>query len=37
MTAQPDPYIRVYYRIADDPRFESVYGCDAALAARRRS
>ena len=33
MTAQPDPYVRVYYRIADDPRFESVYGCDAALAA----
>ena len=32
MTAQPDPYVRVYYRIIDDPKFESVYDDDAALA-----
>ena len=25
MTAQEDPYVRVYYRIMDDPRFEAVY------------
>jgi hypothetical protein len=33
MTAQTDPYVRVYYRIIDDPKFSSVYDNDAALAA----
>lgn len=33
MTAQTDPYVRVYYRIIDDPKFESVFDNDAALAA----
>lgn len=32
MTAQPDPYVRVYYRITDDPKFADVYDNDAALA-----
>lgn len=32
MTAQPDPYVRVYYRITDDPKFAEVYDDDAALA-----
>lgn len=32
MTAQQDPYVRVYYRIIDDPKFSSVYDNDAALA-----
>lgn len=32
MTAQADPYVRVYYRIIDDPRFESVYDDDRLLA-----
>lgn len=32
MTAQADPYVRVYYRIIDDPRFEHVYDDDRALA-----
>lgn len=31
MTAQHDPYVRVYYRIIDDPKFASVYDNDAAL------
>ena len=33
MTAQTDPYVRVYYRIIDDPKFAGVYDNDAALAA----
>lgn len=33
MSAARDPYVKVYYRIADDPRFESVFEDDAALAA----
>lgn len=33
MSAARDPYVKVYYRIADDPRFEHVFGNDAALAA----
>jgi hypothetical protein len=32
MTAQSDPYVRVYYRIRDDERFIGVYRDDAALA-----
>lgn len=32
MTAQTDPYVRVYYRIIDDPKFEGVYDHDATLA-----
>jgi len=32
VTAQPDPYVRVYYRITDDPKFADVYDNDAALA-----
>jgi hypothetical protein len=32
MTAQSDPYVRVYYRIIDDPKFESVFEDDRALA-----
>lgn len=32
MTAQSDPYVRVYYRIVDDPKFAAIYDDDAALA-----
>lgn len=32
MTAQTDPYVRVYYSITDDPKFADVYDDDAALA-----
>jgi hypothetical protein len=32
MTAQRDPYVKVYYSIVDDPKFETVYDDDAALA-----
>lgn len=32
MTAQSDPYVRVYYRIIDDPKFEAVFNDDRALA-----
>ena len=32
MASQTQPYVRVYYRIIDDPRFEFVYDDDAALA-----
>lgn len=32
MTAQDDPYVRVYYRIVDDPKFADVYDDDAAFA-----
>lgn len=32
MTAQADPYVRVYYRIIDDERFATVYDDDARLA-----
>ncbi len=32
MTAQADPYARVYFSIVDDPRFEGVYDDDATLA-----
>jgi hypothetical protein len=32
MTAQDDPYVRVYYRIVDDPKFASIYDDDQALA-----
>lgn len=31
MSAAKDPYVKVYYRIADDPRFEHVFYDDAAL------
>lgn len=31
MSAARDPYVKVYYRIADDPRFETVFDNDAAL------
>ena len=31
MSAHPDPYVRVYYRVMDDPRFESVYTDARAL------
>lgn len=31
MAAQQDPYVRVYYRIVDDPKFATVYDDDAAL------
>ena len=33
MTAQDRPFVRVYYEIIDDPRFERVYPDDHALAA----
>jgi hypothetical protein len=32
MSAAADPYVKVYYLIADDERFERVYNNDAALA-----
>lgn len=32
MTAQSDPYVRVYYRIIDDPKFADVFDDDARLA-----
>lgn len=32
MTAQADPYVRVYYSITDDEKFAEVYDDDAALA-----
>jgi hypothetical protein len=32
VTAQTDPYVRVYYRIIDDPKFAAVYDNDPALA-----
>jgi hypothetical protein len=32
MTAQSDPYVRVYYRIIDDPKFAGVYDDDTRLA-----
>lgn len=32
MTAQSDPYVRVYYRIIEDPKFAAVYDDDRALA-----
>jgi hypothetical protein len=32
MSAARDPYVKVYYGIADDARFEHVFGNDAALA-----
>ena len=32
MTAQTDPYVRVYYRIIDDPKFETVFTDDRRLA-----
>lgn len=32
MTAQQDPYVRVYYRIVDDPKFADVFDHDARLA-----
>ena len=31
MTAQADPYVRVYYRIMDDPKFADVYTDKATL------
>lgn len=33
MTAQDDPYVRVYYRIVSDPKFADVYPDDRRLAA----
>ena len=32
MTAQTDPYVRVYYRIIDDPKFAEVFPDDRMLA-----
>jgi hypothetical protein len=32
MTAQSDPYVRVYYRVIDDPKFKEVFDNDARLA-----
>lgn len=32
MTAQSDPYVRVYYRIIDDPKFADVFDDDARIA-----
>lgn len=32
MTAQQDPYVRVYYRVIDDPKFAGVFDDDARLA-----
>lgn len=32
MTAQQDPYVRVYYRIIDDPKFAGVFDDDSRLA-----
>lgn len=32
MSAAKDPYVKVYYRIADDDRFETIYNNDAHLA-----
>jgi hypothetical protein len=31
MTAQSDPYVRVYYRIIEDPKFTTIYDDKAAL------
>jgi hypothetical protein len=33
MTAQANPYVKVYYSIIDDPKFASIYDDDAALSA----
>jgi hypothetical protein len=33
MTAQANPYVKVYYSIVDDPKFATIYDDDAALAA----
>jgi hypothetical protein len=32
MTAQSDPYVRVYYRVVDDPKFADVFDHDGRLA-----
>jgi len=32
MTAQQDPYVRVYYRVIDDPKFTDVFDHDDRLA-----
>jgi hypothetical protein len=32
MTAQQDPYVRVYYRVIDDPKFRDVFDDDSRLA-----
>ena len=32
MTAQTDPYVRVYYRVIDDPKFRDVFDDDSRLA-----
>jgi hypothetical protein len=32
MAAQTDPYVRVYYRVIDDPKFRDVFDDDARLA-----
>jgi hypothetical protein len=32
VTGDKDPYVRVYSRIIDDPKFETVYDDDARLA-----
>src|SRR5262245_48921638 len=32
MSAAKDPYVRVYYRIIDDPKFATVYDDDCRLA-----
>ncbi len=36
MSGQSDPYIRIYLRVRDDPRFEHAYSCDACWAAYSR-
>jgi len=33
MTAQPTPYVRVYYSITDDEKFAELYDDDGALAS----
>jgi hypothetical protein len=36
MSGAADPYIRLYFRVRNDPRFEHVYGCDPCWAAYTR-
>ncbi len=36
MSAQADPYIRIYRRVRSDDRFEHAYSCDVCLAAYLR-
>jgi hypothetical protein len=36
MSGAADPYIRIYFRVRDDARFEHAYGCDICWAAYTR-